>query len=272
MKMLIVAVDSHQYQATLRFGSEVAKALSADTTLLGVLKKGQKGTGLQSAVDTAAQELADLGLTARVRIDANQPQQIVVTELERDTYDLVAVGAPDSQQISHALLGLVSSIERAASFVLVVKGDRPNLSRVLICSSGTEYSRLPVQTGADVASGAGAQVTLLHVLDPMPIMYTGLERMEQTMAEFLQTDTEQAKEVKWALRTVQAQCELVELELRRGIVGDEILRESEVGDYDLIVLGSSRSGAGLARVLLGDVTGGLITHAQRPVLVVRSRS
>ena len=92
------------------------------------------------------------------------------------------------------------------------------------------------------------------------------------MAEFLQSDTEVAREVRWALRTLQASSEGAELELRRGIVGDEILREGEVGDYDLIVLGSSRSGGGLARVLLGDLTRRLIIHAQQPVLVVRATS
>jgi nucleotide-binding universal stress UspA family protein len=272
MKMLILGVDSHRYLATLRFGSEVAKALSADTTLLGVLEEGQKADRLQRALDKAAQELASLGLAVGVRIEANQLQQIVMAELERHTYDLVAIGIPDSQKVNHAFVDLVSSIERAVSSVLVIKGDRPNLSRVLICSSGSEYSRVPVQTGADVARGTGAQVTLLHSLDPMPIMYAGLEQMEETMSEFLQSDTERAREVKWALRAVQAACDRVELKLRRGIVGDEILRESEVGDYDLIVLGSSRSGASLARVLLGDLTHALIIHSQRPVLVVRSRS
>jgi nucleotide-binding universal stress UspA family protein len=269
MKMLILAVDSQQYEATLHFGSLVAKALSTDTTLLGVLREGQEGGELSRAVDSAARELAALGINVSVRVESNQPQQIVVTELKKDTYDLVAIGGPDSQQVNQALLNLVGSIERAASSVLVIKGDRPSVSRVLVCSSGTEYSRLPVQTAADVAGGSGASVTLLHVLDPMPIMYAGLERMEETMAEFLQSDTERAREVKWALRTLQAECDVVDVELRRGIAGDEILRESEAGDYDLIVLGSSRSGRGLARVLLGDLTQQLILQAQIPVLVVR---
>jgi len=52
-------------------------------------------------------------------------------------------------------------------------------------------------------------------------------------------------------------------------VADEILREGEVGDPDLIVLGSSQSAGGLIRVLMGDVTRDVMSRAQRPVLVVR---
>jgi len=235
------------------------------------VKEGYEGKQLQETLNKVAEGLAELGLPVEVRFETGDAEEIVMTELEQNTYDLVGVGALVKQRARHTLLDLVGTriIERAAGSVLVVKGERRTLSRVLICSSGTEHSRVPVRIGAAVARGAGAQVTLLHVMDPMPIMYTGLERMEETLDEFLQTDTLQARELKWAARAVKAECETVELELRQGIVTEEILRESEVGDYDLIVLGSARSAGGLARVLLGDLSHAVIGRAQRPVLVAR---
>lgn len=271
MRMLICSVGSKQCKVTLRFGAEVAKALSTDTTLLGMVEKGRKGKQLQGALNKVAQELADLGLPVQVRFEAGHAEEIVMNELEQNTYDLVAVGALSSQRSRHAPLDLVGMriIEWGAASVLVIKGDRPTLSRVLICSSGTEHSRPSVRMGAAVARGAGAQVTLLHVTDPMPIMYTGLERMEQTLEEFLQTDTKEARELKWAVGVVETECQIEELKLRRGIVTDEILREGQVGDYDLIVLGSSRAAGGLVRVLMGDVTRKVWSRAQRPVLIVR---
>ena len=68
---------------------------------------------------------------------------------------------------------------------------------------------------------------------------------------------------------VQEECKISELKLRRGIVADEILLEGQEGDYDLIVLGSSRSASGLVRVLMGDLSRDIVSRAQRPVLVVR---
>jgi nucleotide-binding universal stress UspA family protein len=272
MKMLICSIGSEQCNVTLRFGTAVAKALSADTTLLGMVKEGDKAEQLRGALNKVSKELAELGLPVQVRLETGDAEKIVMTELEQNTYDLVAVGALGNQRSRHTVLDLVGMriIERAAGSVLVIKGDRPTLSRVLICSSGTEHSRLPVRTGAAVACGAGAQVTLLHVMDPLPAMYAGLEGMEETLAEFLQTDTDIARELKWAVGVVEAECENAELELRHGIVADELLREGQAGDHDLIVLGSSRSAGGLIRVLLGDLTQAVVTRAQRPVLVVRS--
>jgi universal stress protein A len=271
MRMLIATIGSEQCKATLHFGAEVARALSAHTILLGMIKEGRPNKELEGVVNAVAQQLADLGLAVEVRFVTGHPEEIVTTELEQNLYDLVAVGALGSRRARNTLLESVGMriIERAAGSVLVIKGDRPTLTRVLVCSSGTEYSRPAVRTGAAVARGAGAQVTLLHVTDPMPTMYTGLERMEETLDEFLQSDTQQAKELKWAVGVVRAECETVELELRRGIVADEILQEAEVGDYDLVVLGSSRSATGLIRALMGDVTHAVMSRAQRPVLVVR---
>jgi nucleotide-binding universal stress UspA family protein len=101
-------------------------------------------------------------------------------------------------------------------------------------------------------------------------MYAGLEEMEETLPELLQTDTEQARELKWAVGVLEDECEEVEIKLRQGVAADEILDEGGAGDYDLIVLGSSRSARGIFRVLLGDLTQTVVNRAQRPVLVVRS--
>jgi nucleotide-binding universal stress UspA family protein len=110
---------------------------------------------------------------------------------------------------------------------------------------------------------------VLHVVGPVPTMYAGLEQMEETLAELLQSETEMARELKWAAQVVRAECDISELKLRRGLAADEILLEGREGDYDLIVLGSSLAAGGLVRALMGDLTREIVTRAQRPVLVVR---
>jgi len=272
MKMLICSIGSEQCEATLRFGAEVAKALCADTVLLGMLKRGQDGTQLEEMLGKVSEGLTELGFSVQVRLEVGDAEKIVMGELEQTAYDLVAVGALGRRRARHTLLESVGMriMERAAGSVLVIKGDRSRLSRALICSSGTEHSRHPVRLGAAVACGAGASATLLHVMDPMPIMYAGLEEMEETLPEFLQTDTEQAGQLRWAINLLEAQCENVEIELRQGIAADEILGEARAGDYDLVILGSSRSASGITRMLLGDLTETVVGRARRPVLVVRS--
>jgi nucleotide-binding universal stress UspA family protein len=271
MKMLICTIGSKRRKRTVRFGIEVAMALSDETTLLGVVDRKRQVGSLYQSLNKVAETLAAKQLPVHVQVEAGNAESIIMTEARQSTYDLVAVGALGDKRSRRAFLDSIGMqiVERAGGSVLLVKGDRPSLARVLICASGTEQGHLAVWAGMSVSCGAGARATVLHVVDALPTMYTGLEQMEESLAELLQSDTEMARELKWAAQVVKAGCEVSELKLRRGIVADEILREGQSGDYDLIVLGSSRSAGGLVRVLMGDITREVVTRAQRPVLVVR---
>jgi nucleotide-binding universal stress UspA family protein len=271
MRMLLCSIGSKQRERTLRFGIAVARALSADVMLLGITQQASKAEGLRQTLAMAAQELAEAGLPSQVRVEVGNAEQVVGREMARTTYDLLALGALASKRSRKRFLAPVVShiIEQARTSVLVIKGERESLSRVLICASGSEIGHLAVWAGAALACGAGARATLLHVVDAMPAMYVGLEQMEETLAEFLQVDTGASRELKWAAQVVKAECEISEVKLRRGIVVDEILRESQMGDHDVVVLGSSQAAPGLVRALMGDVTQDIVDRAQRPVLVVR---
>ncbi len=271
MKMLLCSIGSEQRVVTLQFGVAVAKALAADVILLGVVQDERLVEGLGRTLEEFAGELRADELPAEVRIETGNAEHVVMAEMKQNVYDLVVLGSLAEKRSRKGLLNSVAMriVEQATSSVLVVKGEQRDLSRVLVCASGTEHGRLSIWAGAALACGAGAEATLLHVLDPMPAMYTGLEQMEETLAELLQTDTEAARQLRWAVQVVKAECDISELKLRRGIVADEILREAELADNDVIVLGSSQYAGGLVRALMGNLTREILNRAQRPVLVVR---
>jgi nucleotide-binding universal stress UspA family protein len=239
--------------------------------LLGVVGKKREVEELGRLLEQVARDMAELGLQVSVRVERGEAEGIIMAELERTTYDLVSLGALGnrrSRRAFHESVGM-RIVERAQSSVLLIKGDRPSISRVLICASGTDHGRMSIWAGAALACGARAEATVLHVVDAMPAMYTGLEQMEETLAELLQSDTDKSRELKWAAQVIKAECEISELKLRRGIVADEVLHEAQEGDHDLIVLGSSMYSGGLVRALMGDVTRDIVSRAQRPILVVR---
>lgn len=271
MKILICTIGSRRRKETLNFATEVAKALSAETTLLGVVDKKRKVEGQWRVLGKVASTLAEHELPVHVRVEAGNAESIIMAHMEETAYDLIAVGTLGGKRSRRMFVDSVGMhiVEQASGSVLLIKGKRPSLSRVLICASGTQQGHMAVWAGASLACGAGTTATVLHVVDAMPAMYAGLEQMEETLAELLQSDTEKARELKWAAQVIKAECEISELKLRRGIVVDEILREGQVGDYGLIVMGSSRSAGGLVRVLMGDLTREIVNRAQRPVLVVR---
>jgi nucleotide-binding universal stress UspA family protein len=268
--MLICSIGSKRRASTLRFATETALALKADTTFLGVVGRKEMVEELAWNLEGAARILSEAGLVVQVHVQVGNAEKIVLAETQEHAYDLVTVGALGGKRSLQGFMNLVGMriVRQAQSSVLVVKGDRPTISRVLICVSGAEQGRRAVRLGALVACGAGAQTTLLHVVDPMPSMYVGLEQMEETLAELLQSDTELARELKRATQIVRDQCSQPELKLRRGVAAEEILLEAQEGKHDLIVLGSPESASGLVRALMGDLAREVVARAQRPVLVV----
>jgi nucleotide-binding universal stress UspA family protein len=270
MKMLLCSIGSKQRTTTLRFGFEVAKALSADLTLLG-LTSGREGVQeLGDILNESARQIMKNGLSVQVWVEAGNAEDAVVARAKEANYDIIAVGSLGRRRSKRSFFDTVAMriIEQALGSVLVIKGERQHLSRVLICASGAEQGHLPVWAGAAIACGAGAEATILHVMDAMPGMYVGLEQMDETLAQLLRTDTDMARELRWAAQVVRAECEVSDLRLRRGLVADEILRESQTGEFDLVVLGSSRSAGGLTRALMGDVTREVVYRAETPVLIV----
>lgn len=271
MKMLLCTIGSKRRKVTLQLGVQVAKALGAEVTLLGVTDKDARLPELTEILERTGAELTDSGLSVDLKVLSGDAEAVVMEEKKRTQYDLVVLGSLAGKRSRRRFLDSVGMriIEQASTSVLLVKGERTSLSKVLICASGTEHGHLSIWAGAALACGAGAKATVLHVTEALPAMYGGLEQMEETLAELLQSDTDKARELRWATQVVKAECEISEVKLRRGIVADEILLEAEAGDHDLIVLGSSQAAGGLVRALMGDLAREVVTRAQRPVLVVR---
>lgn len=271
MKMLLCTIGSKRRHITLEFGAQVARALASEVTLLGVTDKEEKRAELAEILDKAAADLAQGGRLARVQLQQGDAEAAVLEEMNRTPYDMVVLGSLAGKRSRRRFLNSVGMhiIERATTSVLLVKGERTRLSKVLICASGTEYGHLSVWAGAALACAVGARATVLHVTEAMPAMYTGLEQMEETVAELMQSDSAMARELRWAAQVVKAECEIAEFKLRRGIVANEIVEEATAGDYDLVVMGSPHSAGGLVRALLGDIPREVVTRVQCPVLVMR---
>jgi hypothetical protein len=70
MKMLICTIGSKRHKATLRFAQNVARALAAEVTLLGVVDKKRKVEDLEESLDAVALDLSEQELAVQVRVDA----------------------------------------------------------------------------------------------------------------------------------------------------------------------------------------------------------
>ena len=83
MKMLLASVGSKKKKATLRFAAEVAQALAAETTLLGVVDEEEQVEELERALYKVAKRLAGAGLPASFQVEAGQAEEILMAEIDR---------------------------------------------------------------------------------------------------------------------------------------------------------------------------------------------
>jgi sulfate/thiosulfate transport system ATP-binding protein len=247
-------------ESLLNVTRAVADRLKASVTLLGVARSEEASKELGS---TLMRRQEEAGLAAQLKLRYGEPAEQIANEQADSLYDLLLVqpGArPKAARLRvreargwrrHLGSTLAGLLERAELPVLIVKGDRTEFTKVLICTAAGEPGKRDVRIGGRLARLLGAAVTLLYVTrmdtEPGPLARTHLNRAVTT------------------LRAIDVPCELRVRSSARPSEG--ILEEARSGDHDLIVLGSH---VPRARVLFqpSDVTLEVIGAADRPVLVI----
>jgi len=141
------------------------------------------------------------------------------------------------------------------------------IQHMLVAVDGSEGSRRAVAFARDLASATGARVTLLHVLEPIPVVSLGF-------AEFYGVTQRQPTDEEMA-RLHQALHEMlegfprdrVEEVIEYGNPADTIVAQADRRNVDLIVMGARGMGA-VGRFLVGSVSDRVVHHARRNVTVV----
>lgn len=147
------------------------------------------------------------------------------------------------------------------------------ISKILVATDGSETARKSVEYAADLAKQTGATITLLTVINKsffitqsVPAVATPthlIEPIEDYLRQVAEADIEEAERL---CNKSGVQSERV---IRLGHPVEEIIREAEESEVDLIVMGSHGKGA-LEAAFLGSVTFGVIHKDTKvPVLVVR---
>ena len=257
-------------ETTVRFGSLVANLKKFNLTLLKVIDTVEARPSAEQMLRDARELIQQPG--AEIRVRQGTPAAEILRETEEGEYDLIVLGAHVVQGFLQYFLQPVTDavIKRASRSVLVVKANGIALKRMLICTGGQEVSSQVVTFGAELAQAAGAQVGLLHVSDPVPAMYSGLETMEETITALLASQTPLATHMNWCADLLRRLGVTAELKLRHGIVSDEIVLEAVENDYDLIVVGARAESNFWNDLLLGTVVPQILHNSPCSLLVVRT--
>lgn len=270
MKTLICIRDLPYAGATLDFGSLVADLEESSITLMTVVANEEQRETAEVELERARQLLGDSEVESTIRIGV--PQEEIVQEAREGDYDTIVVGSHDVANLLEALLGTVTDkvVHKANVNVLVVRGERPQrLKRILVPIGGQRMNKKVVEVGARLGRLSQASVTILFVTNPVPTMYTGLDEIEETLPELLNTDTPIARYLRWSARYLADQGVEADVELAQGVAADEIMRVARQGGYDMVVIGAATTPGLIRRLFVDQVTPAVVERAPCSVMVVR---
>ncbi len=270
MKMLIY-LDSEKYNhPPVMMGKIFAQATGGEVTLLVVVPKGGHFENGEAVAEQAEKDLE--GLSPEIIIKQGKSRQIISEELENTAYQLVVADTERINRIRKSLEVDPVFLKQSDISVLLTQQTKPRIKKILLCTACKEGDFSLIIKTANLAADLKASITVLHVFPgAVPSMYTGLDQIEETVDEMLQTNTPFAKHLRKGVEILKDHQVNSEVKIRRGIPIEEIVRETQIENYDLVVIGSSNVDQGLIQMLLGNLTVKIINRLELPVLVVGLR-
>ncbi len=137
-------------------------------------------------------------------------------------------------------------------------------SKILVAYDGSPTSRSALTQAYELAQAEDADVTVVTVAPSV----APLAAIAPVSVEGLRAELDRWARAKLDEATAAAPDGLtVRAVERKGHVGDEIVAEIEVGDYDLVVLGSRGHGR-LTTEILGSVNNHVHFHSNVPTLTI----
>ncbi len=272
MKILICSDGTSSAETAIHVGGSFAGPLNAQTTLLGIAETAHDERPLSDALQKQAQSLHGRGVSLDIVVQSGEPVRQIVDQTSKNSYDLVVIGARWTGATGHywrsqKTYEVIKSIQPP---VLVAIGECKHLKRFLVCTGGKEFIEQAVEFTGKLAAAVDASVTLLHVMAEPPAMYADLVLLEENVDQLLESKSELGTNLRRQKRELEHLGISTKVRLRHGIVIDQVFEEVRVGDYDLIVTGTSQARGLLRHYIMGDLTRSILNRANCPVLVARA--
>ena len=228
-------------------------------------------------VSRLANRLSKKGSMVRPFIRYGKPFNEISTPAGAHNADLIVMATHGHTGLKRVLLGSTAErvVRHAPSPVLTIparsvrprggKPRAPRLKKIVVPIDFSETSAQALPYAAALAERFGAEITLLHVIEPLPLpadsgyVPASTQSADQDTAQtHLLTLSREAFDGDIPARTL----------VRRGQPFQEITDRASSLGADMIVL-TTHGYTGLTHVLLGSTAERVVRHADCPVLVVR---
>lgn len=251
LRVLIGVDEQSNLDELLPYGVMLAHATSGPVTVVVAADDKEDAEQLTGFVREAlAPKLTNVKFHSRTGRAIDE----VLRHISENAYDLLLVAEPRKPTV-RAEASFREFMRRSPIPVLIVKGARPSIRRILFCTAGGEPGKRDIIFGGRLARRTGAETTLLYVdSDALPTT-------ARPSRPWIENHLEEG-----AL-TLRNQGIQVKVKQRQGIVTEEILQEVQEGEHDLVVIGRHLEGTA-SRFGGTDLAGEIVHRAECPVLVV----
>ncbi|MBV9998612.1 MAG: universal stress protein [Verrucomicrobia bacterium] len=272
MKLLVCSDGSERGSTVLALARRIAVAGRAEVTVFGVTGAEVQEDTVYEGLRRTLKEYERNGINVELVTRRGDPVTEIIKKTRETKYDLVMIGthrkADERAVIPPAKAYAI--IEEVDPPVFVAVGDDRPLARILVCTGGGPCIATAVSVTAQLARSLPAAVTLLTVLPNLGGLHASLLMRREADAEaLLRSNSALARDLGAEKRSLEASGIEVTVRLRYGLVADEILKELDQGDHDLVVVGACPDPNAWRRYLIGNVTREIVHRADHPILVVR---
>ena len=222
---------------------------------------------MEEARTRAADQAEDAGLSeAPIHVRAGMAAPIVADLADELEADLIVVGAHPRPAVARTLVG--STAERVLRLarrpvMAAVEARREPFRRILAGIDLSGQSGRVLQTAAAFAQTDKAALRALYVQEPLPMMLVEAAVLDGD--EVLRRSREQmGRHLEEAGLPSGVE---IDGRMREGDAGEEIMKEAQDWDADLIVVGSHGFGF-FDRLLLGNTSLHVLRHGDRATVIV----
>ncbi|MEA3148912.1 MAG: hypothetical protein QOI53_4588 [Verrucomicrobiota bacterium] len=272
MKILVCSDGSERARRALASAAIIANAAKAEITIFGITEAEQDEPKLLEALREEAKVFQEQQLKLEIVTKIGDPVAEITQRTQETPYDLAVIGAErrGAQEFFLPSTKAYAIAEAISPPVLIVPVSRPTIKRILICSGGGAYIDNAVRFTSKMAKVLSAEITLFTVTPQPPAMHGTIFRRQEDVAALLKSNSALARNLRTEKEIIEGDGVPATVELRHGIVIQQILAEIQRGDYDLVVSGSWPVRDAWRNYAIGNVTREIVNRTERPVLVIRS--
>lgn len=138
--------------------------------------------------------------------------------------------------------------------------------KILVAIDGSDNSKRALIKAKQHSERVDGEITILTVLEPISMgrySYSELSKQEYDALE----NAAEAILIQ-SLKIIDDTTGEIETKLKKGSPADEILKEAEDGDYDLIIMGCRGFNIS-SKTILGSVSHKVLNHTETDVLVIK---